>query len=512
MRSLTRIGSVVLVAAALGLSAAVAPSVAAGSPSGQAAKLRDAITVSAMRQHLQALQNIASANGNTRESGTPGYEASVNYVVSQLEAVGYHPVKQAFQFDFFQELATPTFQRVAPNPRTYVAGASAEFATMTYSGSGDVTAATTHITDQGGAPGAGCEAADFAGYPAGNVALIRRGDCTFKIKATNAQAAGASAVVIYNNIEGALNGTLGSVGQNIPVIGTLQSIGAELVALLGSGPVTLRVATSTMSETRTTWNVLADTAGGDPNRVIVQGSHLDSRLEGPGINDNGSGTAYNLESAIQIARKNLRPRNTIRFAWWAAEEFNLLGSTFYVNDLSDSEFGKIMMNLNHDMIASPNFVRFVYDGDGSDTANVGPPGSAQIEQVFLNWFSSQSLATTPTAFDGRSDYGPFIARGAPAGGLFTGAEGIKTVPQARVYGGIAGEAYDRCYHQLCDNMSNLNDTAFDQMADGAATALMTFASQKGAVTATAARSHRVSRKTTERRLARKKYRGSLAQR
>jgi Zn-dependent M28 family amino/carboxypeptidase len=505
-----RLAAAAMCAAVFGLVPA-ASAVAADTPTGQAAKLRKAITVQGMQRHQQALQNVAGANGNTRASGTPGYQASVNYIVSQLSAAGYDPVVQPFDFAFFQELATPSFQRISPNPRTYIAGADQEFSTMTYSGSGDVTAATTHVTDQGGAPGAGCEAPDFTGFPAGNVALIERGGCTFKIKATNAEAAGAAAVVIYNNIAGPLNGTLGSPGQDVPVVGTLQSIGQDLAA---SGPVTLRVATSTESEIRETYNVLADTPGGDPNRVVVQGTHLDSRLEGPGINDNGSGSSYNLESAIQVAKQNLRPRNTIRFAWWGAEELNLLGSTFYVQSLSDAEFGKIMLNLNHDMIASPNFVRFVYDGDGSDTPTAGPAGSSEIEQVFLQWFASQGLATAPTAFDGRSDYGPFIARGAPAGGLFTGAEGIKTAAQAAVFGGVANLAFDPCYHQACDDITNLNDTAFDQMSDAAATALATFAFTKQPVTETTLSrgSNRVSRATAAQRLAAGTYLGSKAQR
>jgi Zn-dependent M28 family amino/carboxypeptidase len=505
-----RLAAAAMCAAVFGLVPA-ASAVAADTPTGQAAKLRKAITVQGMQRHQQALQNVAGANGNTRASGTPGYQASVNYIVSQLSAAGYDPVVQPFDFAFFQELATPSFQRISPNPRTYIAGADQEFSTMTYSGSRDVTAATTHVTDQGGAPGAGCEAPDFTGFPAGNVALIERGGCTFKIKATNAEAAGAAAVVIYNNIAGPLNGTLGSPGQDVPVVGTLQSIGQDLAA---SGPVTLRVATSTESEIRETYNVLADTPGGDPNRVVVQGTHLDSRLEGPGINDNGSGSSYNLESAIQVAKQNLRPRNTIRFAWWGAEELNLLGSTFYVQSLSDAEFGKIMLNLNHDMIASPNFVRFVYDGDGSDTPTAGPAGSSEIEQVFLQWFASQGLATAPTAFDGRSDYGPFIARGAPAGGLFTGAEGIKTAAQAAVFGGVANLAFDPCYHQACDDITNLNDTAFDQMSDAAATALATFAFTKQPVTETTLSrgSNRVSRATAAQRLAAGTYLGSKAQR
>jgi Zn-dependent M28 family amino/carboxypeptidase len=159
-------------------------------------------------------------------------------------------------------------------------------------------------------------------------------------------------------------------------------------------------------------------------------------------------------------------------------------------------------------------VRFVYDGDGSDTPTAGPAGSAEIEQVFLQWFASQGLATAPTAFDGRSDYGPFIARGAPAGGLFTGAEGIKTAAQAAVFGGVANLAFDRCYHQACDDITNLNNTAFDQMSDAAATALATFGFTKQAVTETSLSpgNQRVSSATAAQRLAAGTYLGSKAQR
>jgi Zn-dependent M28 family amino/carboxypeptidase len=495
----------------------LAPATTTAAPPGQAAKLRNAITVQNMRAHEQALQNIATANGGTRAAGTAGYDASVNYVVGKLRAAGYTPQIQTFDFPFFQELATPVFERTAPTTRTYVP--ATEFGTMTYSGSGDVTTSLQEVNDNQFPPGptpsssnAGCEAADFAGFTPGNVVLIQRGTCTFHDKALNAQTAGASAVVIFNEGQPGrtdpIIGTLGSPDFTIPVIGTSFAIGEELHNLLASGAVTVHIKTSTISEIRQAANVLADTPGGDPNRVVVQGSHLDSVVPGPGINDNGSGSSYNLEAAIQISKKQIKPRNKIRFAWWGAEELGLLGSQFYVNSLSDAEFAKILANLNFDMIASPNFVRFVYDGDGSDTPTAGPPGSAQIEQIFLDWFDSQGLATDPTAFDGRSDYGPFIARGAPAGGLFTGAEGIKTQAQADVYGGVAGEAYDRCYHQACDTISNLNNTAFDQMSDGAATALVTLANTTGPLAATAT----VTRAVAHQRAASAVYRGELAQR
>jgi Zn-dependent M28 family amino/carboxypeptidase len=288
--------------------------------------------------------------------------------------------------------------------------------------------------------------------------------------------------VIYNNTtaDDPLNGTLGSPGQNVPVLGTTLAIGQELVALLGSGPVTLHIVTSTLSDTRTTWNVLADTPGGRADRTIVVGGHLDSRLEGPGINDNGSGSSAILEIAEQFAKRDIQPRNRVRFAWWGAEEFNLLGSTAYVNSLSDEELADIEANLNFDMLASPNYVRFVYDGDNSafppgPQAADAPDGSGLIEDVFNTYFAGQDQATDPTPFDGRSDYGPFIAQGIPAGGLFSGAEGIKTEQQAAIYGGTAGAPYDACYHQLCDDIDNLNLKGFDELADGAAHATYTFA-------------------------------------
>ena len=470
--------------AALAVSLTLVAGSAAAADLSESKGFRKAVTLAGIRQHQAALQAIADANDGTRASGTPGYAASAQYVFDRLSDAGYDPVLQPFDFAFFRQLAASTFARVAPDPEVYVEGASADYAVMTYSGSGDVTALVTHVLDAGGAiAGAGCEAADFTTFPAGTIALIQRGACTFKIKATNAQAAGAVGVVIYNNIAGPLNGTLGSPGQNIPVIGTLQSIGQETVALLGSGPVTLRLATSTESEIRTTWNVIADTASGDPNRVVVVGAHLDSRLEGPGINDNGSGSAAILEIAETFAAQNRVARNKLRFMWYGAEEFNLLGSTFYVNTLSQAEQDQIMAMINFDMVGSPNYVRFVYDGDNSafpvgPGAAAGPPGSAFIEDLFVDYFNSQGLANDPTPFSGRSDYGPFIAVGIPAGGLFTGAEGIKTAEQAATYGGTAGVAYDACYHQACDTYANNSNAALDSMSDAAAHVVLTLSRLK----------------------------------
>jgi Zn-dependent M28 family amino/carboxypeptidase len=213
-----------------------------------------------------------------------------------------------------------------------------------------------------------------------------------------------------------------------------------------------------------TQNLIAETPTGRDDRVVMAGAHLDSVAEGPGIEDNGTGSATLLETALQIAELGIEPRNTIRFAWWGAEEAGLVGSQFYVDSLTKSEAKDVELYLNFDMIGSPNYARFVYDGDGSAFGIKGPSGSGAIEDVFEDFFASQGLASEPTAFDGRSDYDAFITAGIPAGGLFTGAEDNKTVDQVALYGGLAtfdGEvvAYDPCYHQACDSL--------DPIADGA---------------------------------------------
>ena len=240
--------------------------------------------------------------------------------------------------------------------------------------------------------------------------------------------------------------------------------------------VTVRVAVTAHVVNTQSYNVIADTPGGRADRVVVVGAHLDSVTEGPGVNDNGSGSAMDLEIAKQMQALGIKPTNKVRFAWWGGEEFGLLGAEHYVSTLPKSELKNIAVNLNFDMVASPNFVRFVYDGDGSATGTKGPSGSGAVAKVFLDYFASQGLPVEATVFDGRSDYGPFIDRGIPAGGLFTGAEGIKSAQEAAIYGGTAGQPYDPCYHQLCDQWpTNINSTVFEQMADAAADATLQFA-------------------------------------
>jgi hypothetical protein len=215
---------------------------------------------------------------------------------------------------------------------------------------------------------------------------------------------------------------------------------------------------------------------------VLVGAHLDSVTAGPGINDNGSGSAAILETAIQLADTPLR--NRVRFAWWSAEESGLIGATRYVTSLGQAQGDRIAAYLNFDMIGSPNFVRFVYDGDNSTGTGTIPAGckvrcssgSGTIESLFNGYFRDVAgLPAEPTPFNGRSDYGPFIAANIPSGGLFTGAEGIKTAQQAAVFGGLAGVAYDPCYHASCDTLDNVSLEGLDQMTDAVPHVTLTLA-------------------------------------
>jgi len=438
-----------------------------------ATRLRHAVHAEGINEHLKDLQDIALANGGNRASGFSGYDASVDYVEGVLDDAGYETTRQEFAFDSFTEDSPTELEQVTPTPTVYEEGT--HFFVMEFSGSGEPTANVTNVDlvlPPGPTPSSsnsGCEAADFAGFPTGNIALMQRGTCDFGLKAANAAAAGAVGAIIMNEGQPGrtetLNGTLGTFRPGIPTIGISFELGNTLAATSG---LSMRMFTETTITTTTTENLLAETPGGDPDNVVMVGGHLDSVPEGPGINDNGSGTMSLLEIAQQIDKLNIKPKNKIRFAFWGAEESGLNGSNFYVADISDEEFEKIALYMNFDMVGSPNFVRFILDGDGSAFGIEGPPGSDDIEESFANSFGRRGLESEETAFDGRSDYLAFINAGIPAGGLFSGAEVPKTEEQEEIYGGVAGLAYDPCYHQLCDNFFNPSDTALNQFSDAMA--------------------------------------------
>jgi Zn-dependent M28 family amino/carboxypeptidase len=312
----------------------------------------------------------------------------------------------------------------------------------------------------------------------GSIVLVGRGNCKSGIKDALASTAGAVGMLVYNNVDGTLEGyglqlIATKEGSYVPAGGISMADGKALQARVEAGE-TIVAHLSTTTQDTPTYNIIAETIGGDHENVIFMSGHSDSVAAGPGINDNGSGTISLLEVATQLT--NFSVKNAVRFAWWAAEEEGLLGADYYVSQAPQSELDKIRLMLDFDMMASPNYAYQVYDGDGSTFGESGPPGSAEAEHEFERYFVEEAgLNFTTIEFDGRSDYGPFLTAGVATGGIACGAEGIKTVEEAAMFGGKAGVAYDVCYHSACDNASNLNVGAWIQMTKAIAHMTATFA-------------------------------------
>ena len=303
---------------------------------------------------------------------------------------------------------------------------------------------------------------DFPAATEGAISLIQRGTCSFTAKLANALKAGAVGVVMFNegDTAGRMNALFRSAPPEYPIPAVLSStaVGKELYdAFKANQNPTINLATNGVDEEHLYPNVVAETSGGDPNHLVLAGAHLDSVPAGPGINDDGSGTAFQLELAEQLAKAGTPPRNKIRFLWFGGEEDGLVGSQYYAAHLSDADVAKVDMMLDTDMIASPNFARLVYDGDGSSfgAENSGPAGSGTVEKASVDYWAKHGMVSEPIPFDGRSDYVGFINRGIPAGGVFAGAEAPKTAQQVARYGGVQGEQLDPCYHEPCDTYSTV---------------------------------------------------------
>ena len=303
----------------------------------------------------------------------------------------------------------------------------------------------------------GCEASDYPSSVKGAIALIQRGECSFGDKSARAGAAGAIAAVIYNNEAGELHGTLGTpVPEHVATFGLSLEDAAPHITQLKEGELVEGSAyMDSAVNSIETHNIVAQTTRGDPENCVMLGGHSDSVEEGPGINDDGSGTISLLEVAMQLTKFDVN--NCVRFAWWSAEEEGLLGSDYYVAQLSEEENRKIRLFMDYDMMASPNFAYQVYNA----TNAVNPVGSEELRDLYVAWYEEQGLNYTFIPFDGRSDYDAFIKNGIPGGGIATGAEAVKTEEEAEMFGGVAGEWLDPCYHQLCDDLGNVNMTAWE---------------------------------------------------
>ncbi|ALG83294.1 M28 family peptidase [Gordonia phthalatica] len=404
----------------------------------KARTLADAVTLDGAMKHLRAFQDIANRNGGNRALGSPGYRQSVEYAEKVLREAGYKPVRQEF----------PTAVWSASKADVLAAGAPVKATALAFSGATDGTVTAKAVVTGN----LGCTADDLRKVTEGTIAVVQRGTCTFGDKYKAAAAKGAKALVITNDRPGDWKGgTLGlDDSASIAVVGVAQD-----APIVDGQDVTLTVDAKT--EKAKTWNILAETTKGDADNVQMVGAHLDGVAEGPGINDNGTGSAAVLETAATIGA-NADVKNKVRFALWGAEEEGLFGSEHYVSALSAEQASKIKRYLNFDMLGSPNGGYFTFDGDGSGKleGGAGPAGSGVIEQVFRNYFAWRNVPVDASAFDGRSDYGPFKEAGIACGGVDTGADGKKSQKQQSQWGGTVGDFFDPNYHKPGDTISNVN--------------------------------------------------------
>ena len=461
-------------AAATIVALASAPAAVAAPPDVDSTRLEQLVTVQGITEHQQALQNIADLNGGNRYTRNPGYLASAEYVLETLEKAGYDARYEMFNMPVWHETAAPVLQQVSPTSKSYVAGTAADddspsvdFIAFEHSPTKSLTNVRVVPTNDvlipsPGGSTSGCEMSDFPAATSGAVALIQRGTCGFTTKLDNAVQAGAVGVILFNegDTAGRRNALFRSAspGYTVPAVLSSFAVGQELYNAFQAGQnPTVNLATNGVDVETLYPNVVAETERGDANHMVFLGAHLDSVPAGPGVNDDGSGTAFQLELAEQLAKAGTPPRNKIRFLWFGGEEDGLVGSQYYAAHLSDDEVARTDMMLDTDMIASSNFARLVYDGDGSTFGSelAGPEGSGLVEQVLVDYWAKRGMVSEPIPFDGRSDYVGFVNRGIPSGGVFAGAEAPKTAAQVAKYGGVQGEQLDPCYHEACDNYATL---------------------------------------------------------
>lgn len=378
------------------------------------------ITDGAAFAHLEAIYEIAMANDGHRAAGSPGYAQTIDYVEEQLQEAGYETWRQPVPFTYTEVLAdevtqlTPTEQDLANNVLTGSPGTGGPV-------TGNLAIPEVPL---------GCTAADWGEDVdlTGQIALVQRGVCPFSDKSIVAGSLGAEALLIYNNVPGPLtNATLGAtLPEHIATTGLSDTQGAALLADLADGDVQIRVDLDVLVEERTDDNLFAETPSGDPDNLIVLGAHADGVPAGPGIHDNASGTAAVLEIARQLHDEPVQ--NKVRFAFWAVEEIGLLGSYYYIDQLSDTELAQHKATVNLDMVAPLDHQNTLGIIDGEYSGQLAGPIIDYLESVDHPW--------GPRAPAANSDHWPFILAGIPATGIIA--------------------YYDDNYHTIDDDLDNVS--------------------------------------------------------
>jgi hypothetical protein len=434
--------------------------------------------------HMQAFWQIAQENPGpdghpSRNSGETGYRASVDYVAGLMRQAGYNVTIQPYTFDYFAYTGVPSMSENSPTAHDYALVSEWNPGRSNGSTTADLQPAGNIVIPSPGGSTSGCDPSDFNGFVAGRIALIQRGTCTFQQKVDNAQAAGASGVIIFNEGNdtrtGVFSGSLSSV-PTIPVAFTSFAIGQDLYNQYQDA-VTNATALPNLSltvlgfedPTATDWNVIADSKGGDPHHVLVVDAHLDA-IYGAGMLDNASGSATILDIAQMM--KNVDPLNKVRFIWFGGEELGLFGSIHYVNNLSPSELSDTRYDLDADVTATPNYSLGILDPAAVDlfgrtVSTQFPPQvygpSLVARDQMINYYNSvgkNHILFSPVGTDAET----FNLAGVPASGVLTGQDCCKTPEEVALFGGFTGN-YDGnipstdggCVDnpfRWCDNLDN----------------------------------------------------------
>jgi Zn-dependent M28 family amino/carboxypeptidase len=451
-------------------------------------KLIECIQTADLWNHMKAFQKIANQNPGpdghpSRNSGEPGYKASVDYVAARMRAAGYNVTIQPYKFLYYAYVGVPTFTEVSPTPHTYTLngdwgpGQSTGTANAAIQPVGGI---VMPPDPNGSTSTSGCTSADFAGFTAGRIALIQRGGCNFGVKVLNAKDAGASGVIIFNEgnpgrtdlLIGSMVDAAGNpIVPTIPVAFTTFAGGSALLDQYRTGPAPVMNITikAIVDPSRDDWNVIAESKGGDKNHVVVVDAHLDA-IYGAGMLDNASGSATILDVAEKM--KNVQPLNKLRFIWFGGEELGLLGSAYYVNNLSSSELSHIGYDLDADVTATPNYTIGVLDPAGADlfsgvSTNTFPnrvyKASTVARDQAIAYFDSVGLNHELFSPEG-TDAISFNEVGIPASGLLTGQDCCKNQHEVDLFGGYLGNfegnipSFDGgCVDNAflwCDNLSN----------------------------------------------------------
>jgi Zn-dependent M28 family amino/carboxypeptidase len=472
-------------------------------------KLIECIQTADLWNHMKAFQKIANQNPGpdghpSRNSGEPGYRASVDYVAARMRAAGYNVTIQPYKFLYYAYVGTPTFAEVSPTAHTYTLngdwgpGQSTGTANAAIQPVGGI---VIPPDPNGSTSTSGCTSADFAGFTAGRIALIQRGGCNFGVKVLNAKDAGASGVIIFNEgnpgrtdlLIGSMVDAAGNpIVPTIPVAFTTFAGGSTLLDQYRTGPapvmnINIR---AIVDPNRDDWNVIAESKGGDKNHVVVVDAHLDA-IYGAGMLDNASGSATILDVAEKM--KNVQPLNKLRFIWFGGEELGLLGSAYYVNNLSSSELSHIGYDLDADVTATPNYTIGVLDPAGPDlfsgvSTNTFPnrvyKASTVARDQAIAYFDSVGLNHELFSPEG-TDAISFNEVGVPASGLLTGQDCCKNQHEVDLFGGYLGNfegnipSFDGgCVDNAflwCDNLSNNDPQVLTFMSKAFATMVVQMA-------------------------------------